>query len=135
MKKALLTGLGVSITLLVLSYAALQIGLRFFPSICEEYYNPAFQSGDGRTTLYFLHPFILGFALLWFWQRFKSIIRGTTLLRGLEFGLVYGVVATLPSMWITFSALNVSAEMVFIWFIYSLVQAMIAGLIFAWFNP
>ncbi|OWY19209.1 hypothetical protein C7N43_29600 [Sphingobacteriales bacterium UPWRP_1] len=135
MKKALLTGLGVSVILLVLSYAILLIGLRFFPSVCEEYYNPTFQSGEGRTLLYFLHPFILGFALLWFWYRFKGIIAGSILLRGLEFGLAYGVVATLPSMWITFSALNVSAEMVLIWFVYSVLQAFIAGLVFARTNP
>lgn len=136
MKKIIITGLSVAIALSVLSFVVLRIALVLFPAVCEEYYNPAlFQTGDGRTVLYFLHPFVLAFALLWFWERFKSIIKGAFWLRGLEFGLVYGTVATLPSMWITFSALNVSAQMVFTWVVYSVVQAVIAGLIFARLNP
>ena len=53
----------------------------------------------------------------------------------MEMGLMYALVATLPAMWITFSAINISVEMVLTWFLYGLFQAIISGLILARLNP
>lgn len=82
-----------------------------------------------------MHAFIISLALSWFWDRFKGLFRGHPVWRGLEFGFVYAMVALLPVMWITFSALDITILMVTSWFLYGLVQATIVGIIFAKLNP
>ena len=57
------------------------------------------------------------------------------MLRGLEFGLIYGTIALIPVMWITFSSLDITLAIVFSWFVYGLLQACVAGIIFAKLNP
>lgn len=135
MKKIILPGLAAGVVLLVLSYGILYVSINFFPNLVEEYYNPIFWPGSDRALLFFAHPFILSLALSWFWERFKSSFEGVMLVRGVELGIVYGLVATLPSMWITFSAISVSITMVLSWFFYGILQATIAGIIFARLNP
>ena len=55
--------------------------------------------------------------------------------RGIEMGLTYGLIATLPSMWITFSSLSVSVGLVFTWLLYGVFQAIVVGIIFAKISP
>jgi hypothetical protein len=135
MKKILLPAIISGILLFGISYLILFISIRFIPSLMEEYYNPVFWPGSDRSKLFYAHPFVLSLALAWFWNRVKSIFKGGWILRGLEFGLVYALVATLPVMWITFSAIDVTLIMVLSWLFYGLVQAVVAGLIFAKMNP
>lgn len=135
MKKILISGLVAGIVLLVFSIAALYMTILLFPSLALEYYDPAFQSGDSRSILYYIHPFVLGFALAWFWERFKGMLKGGFTMRGIEFGIIYTLVATLPAMWIIFSAMNVTLTLVLTWFIYGLIQSIIAGLICEKINP
>jgi len=135
MKKVLFSGLVASIVLLVLSYGVLFVTIRFFPHLVEEYYNPIFWPGNDRATLFFAHPFVLSFALSWFWNRVKSQFSGAWWWRGIELGLIYCIVATIPSMWITFSSISVSGTMVGSWFAYGLLQATVSGIIFARLNP
>ena len=56
-------------------------------------------------------------------------------MRSIEVAFVYGIVALLPILWLTFSAIDVSLEMVLTWFIYGIVQAFVAGIVFAKLNP
>ncbi|MBP8240135.1 MAG: hypothetical protein KAX50_09245 [Saprospiraceae bacterium] len=135
MKRMLISGVVAGAILLILSYGVLFVTIRMFPSVVEEYYNPIFWPGGERALLFFAHPFVLCICLAWFWERSKSLYTGSWWFRGAEMGLVYGVVATLPSMWITFSAISVSLAMVLTWLLYGFVQAVIAGLIFARLNP
>lgn len=135
MKKILLPGLIAGAVLLALSYALLYGLINFFPTFVEEFYNPVFYPGNDRAILFFMHPFIIGLALAWFWERVKDIFKGSFIVRGIELGLVYAIVATLPSMWITFSAIDVSLAMVGSWFMYGILQATVAGFIFAKMNP
>ncbi|HEX8376879.1 MAG TPA: hypothetical protein VF602_03615 [Pedobacter sp.] len=134
MKKILFSGLIAGAILFILSYGGLFLAVRFFPALFVEYNNPLFNSDGSRDILFYLHAFIISFALSWFWDRFKGLFIGPTILRGLEFGLVYSFVALLPVMWITFSALDITVLMVVSWFVYGLVQAVVAGLIFAKMN-
>lgn len=135
MKKILIAGLIAGSILFVLSYGGLFLAVKFFPSLFLEYNNPLFNSDGSRDVLFYLHAFIISLALSWFWDRFKGLFKGAALLRGIEFGLVYSIVALLPVMWITFSAMDITVIMVSSWFIYGLVQATIAGLVFAKINP
>ena len=75
MQKFFIKGFVAGAILLVLSYAALWVLVNFFPDMAEQYYNPIFDMEGDKTYLYFLHPFILSFALAWFWRRFKSLDR------------------------------------------------------------
>ena len=135
MKKYLFPAAIVGIALLLFSYAALYLTVTLLPSVAEEYYNPMFSLDQEKAPLFFIHPFILSLALAWFWERFKGVFKGNAWLRGLELGLVYGFVATLPSTWMTFSALSISLMMVTTWFVYGVLQATIAGWILARMNP
>ena len=135
MKKIVVPGLLAGVLLLIASYAALYLTVKFFPWIAEEYYNPMFSMEGDKAVMFFLHPFILAFGLAWFWDRFKGLFHGNFIWRGFEMGVVYGLIATLPSTWMTFSAISVSLQIVLTWFAYGLFQAVVAGIVFAKLNP
>jgi hypothetical protein len=135
MKKILVSGLITGCILFVLSYGSLYLAVKYFPSLFTAYFNPLFNSDGSRDVLFYMHAFIFSLALSWFWDRFKSLFKGAFILRGIEFGLVYAVIALLPVMWISFSALDITVAMVSSWFMYGLVQASIAGIVFAKLNP
>jgi hypothetical protein len=135
MKKILIKGVIAGIVLLVVSYAALFLMVTFFPGLAEQYYDPVFNFEGEKGILYFIHPFILSFALAWFWKRFKTLFHGPFWWRGIEMGLLYGLIATIPSMWIIFSALSISLSLVLTWLVYGVLQAIIVGIIFAKISP
>jgi hypothetical protein len=135
MKKIILSGLIAGCILFILSYGGLFLAVRFFPSLFTEYNNPLFNSNGSRDILFYLHAFIISFALSWFWARFKEMFKGNFIVRGLEFGFVYSIIALLPVMWISFSSLDITVTMVLSWLAYGLVQAIIAGVVFAKVNP
>ncbi len=135
MKKIIVSGLIVGCILFIVSYGGLFLAIRFIPSLFIEYNNPLFKSDGSRDVLFYLHAFIISFALSWFWDRFKGMFKGPFLIRGLEFGLVYSLIALLPVMWISFSSLDITVMMVVSWFVYGLLQAIVAGTIFAKINP
>jgi hypothetical protein len=135
MKKILISGLLAGCILFVLSYGGLFLAVRFFPGLFVEYNNPLFNSNGSRDILFYMHAFIFSFALSWFWDRFKGLFKGAFVMRGLEFGFMYSIIALLPVMWITFSSLDVTIAIVISWFLYGLAQAIIAGLVFAKVNP
>ena len=135
MKKILKAGLIAGIVLFVVSYGGLFLAITFFPEVFVMYNNPLFNSDGSRDILFYLHAFIISFALSWFWERFKGLFMGSTLVRALQFGCVYALVALLPVMWITFSSLDITIVMVASWFFYGLFQAVVAGILFAKVNP
>ncbi|MXV16735.1 hypothetical protein [Hufsiella ginkgonis] len=135
MKKVVFPGSIAGVILFVISYGGLYLGVRLFPYLFVEYNNPLFNSDGSRDMLFYSHAFLISMALSWFWERFKTLFHGSFITRGVEFGLVYSLVALLPVMWITFSALDITVVMVAGWFVYGLVQAVIAGLVFARINP
>lgn len=135
MKRIFLSGLLAVAVLSILSYGGLFLTVQFFPSLFVDYNNPLFNSDGSRDVLFYAHAFVLSLALSWFWERFKGLFKGSFMLRGLEFGVVYALVALMPVMWITFSSLDITFPMVLSWFFYGLIQSMVAGVIFAGINP
>lgn len=135
MKKILISGLIAGCILFILSYGSLFLAVKFLPALFIQYNNPLFNSDGSRDGLFYMHAFIFSFALSWFWDRFKGLLKGPFILRGLEFGLMYSIIALLPVMWISFSSLDITVTMVLSWFVYGLLQAIIAGLVFARLNP
>src|SRR6201996_4589858 len=135
MKKIITSGLIAGVVLLILSVLALYVTIWFFPTLAAQYYDPAFDTQSGRYMIYYAHPFVIALALAWFWDRFKGALKGSYVTKGIEFGLIYALVAILPVMWLTYSALSVSLEMVGTWLVFGLLQGVIAGLVFEKANP
>lgn len=135
MKKIITSGLIAGIVLLVLSIVGLYATIWFFPTVAVQYYDPSFDNQSGRYMIYYAHPFVIGLALAWFWDRFKGALKGSYLTKGIEFGLIYALVAIFPAMWLTYSALSVSVAMVATWLVFGLLQGLIAGLLFEKTNP
>lgn len=126
-KNGLISGLFIGIT----SYIFLLFAVRVYPDLFTEYFNPVFNSDGSRDVFYYLHSFILGIGLAVLWYRFRANFKGNFILRGIEFGLLYLVIALIPVMWITFSAINVSVNLILSWTLYGFVQACLAGFVFA----
>lgn len=135
MKKIITSGICAGIVLLIISEVVLHITVLLFPSIAVEYFAPAFDTGSKHASLYYLHPFVIGLALAWFWTRFKGVLTGSFINRGIEFGLIYVAVGSIPMLWLIYAAMNVSLAIVFTWFVMALLQGIIAGLIFEKLNP
>ncbi len=135
MKKIIIPGIIAGLVLFILGYGTLYLGIRFFPGLFMDYNNPLFNSEGNRDVFFYMHAFVISFALSWFWDRFKGLFKGHMILRGIEFGFVYAMVSLMPVMWITFSALDISFLMVISWFTYGFIQAVVAGMIFAKTNP
>lgn len=135
MKKIFSLGLIAGVILFIISYGGLYIAIQYFPQFFVSYNNPLFNSDGSRDILFYMHAFIISFALAFVWVRFKSLFKGPFILRGLSFGFIYGLVALLPVMWITFSSLDIPIIMVLSWLLYGLVQSVVAGILFAKLNP
>jgi hypothetical protein len=136
MKKAASPILIAGFLVLLVSLALLYSIIYLFPSLMEEYYNPVFRSSSFETDwLFYGHPFVLSISLYWFWDRFKTFFSGSPIQRGFQIALSYGIVAMLPVLWLTFSAINISFIMVGTWLAYGILQAFVAGLVFAKMNP
>jgi hypothetical protein len=135
MKKTILSGLLAGVVLLILSVLGLYATIWLFPGVAAQYYDPAFDTQAGRYMIYYAHPFLIALALSWFWNRFKGVLTGGFLTKGIEFGLVYALIAILPVMWLIYSAMNVSLAMVGTWWAFGLLQGSVAGLVFEKLNP
>ncbi|MBO9565306.1 MAG: hypothetical protein J7621_21195 [Niastella sp.] len=135
MKKVILSVLISGCILLVLSVVLFYASLYLFPSVAQEYVSTVFRNAGDLDWLYFAHPFILSIGLKWFWERYKTLFKGSLIIRAIEVALVYSIVALIPVLWLTFSAIDVSLPMVLMWLLYGLIQAFVAGLVFAKLNP
>lgn len=136
MKKILIAGFTAGFVLLLVSLGLMFLVIKIFPALAEEYFSPVFRWSSVQTDwLFYAHPFVLSFALKWFWERYKDIFKGSNVLRAFEVALVYGVVAMVPVLWLTYSSIDISLGMVLTWLVYGIIQAFIAGMIFSWLNP
>jgi len=81
-------------------------------------------------SIFFAHPFILGIALAWVWDKIKGSISSDPK----KFALGVFAIATIPGMVITYSSFQLSLAIVLSWTIMGLVNAYVAGLILAKMN-
>src|ERR1700685_3453027 len=115
MKKIIISGLLAGIVLLILSVLGLYATIWLFPGLAKQYFDPAFDTQSSRVMIYFLHPFVISMALSWFWSRSKAVLTGSFLPRGIEFGMIYTLVAIFPMIWLIYSAMSVSLFMAGTW--------------------
>jgi hypothetical protein len=121
--------------MLILSIGMFYASAYCFPAVTEQYLSTVFRNSGKADWLYYMHPFVLSISLKWFWERYKGIFKGPVLLRAIEVALVYGIVALLPVLWLTYSVIDVSLTMVISWLLYGLIQSFAAGIVFAKMNP
>src|ERR1700685_3594090 len=122
MKKIFIAGLVAGVVLLILSVLGLYTTIWLFPNLAAQYFDPAFDTQSSRVMIYYIHPFVISMALSWFWNRTKGVLTGSFLTRGIEFGLIYALVAIFPMMWLIYSAMSISIAMVTTWFVLGLLQ-------------
>ena len=132
MKNSLKTILVAGIAVLIVSLGLLYSFGYLLPSLMEEYYEPVFRSNSFSTDwLFYIHPFVLSSAIYWFWERSQASFEGSSLTKAMKVAFMYGLVALLPVLWLTFSAVNISAMMVITWVGFGIIQAFAAAIIFA----
>lgn len=117
--------------LLAVNFAGLLITINFLPFLADEYFSPAFDMEGYKGILFFLHPFVVSIALALFWKRFKKLLKGSFLIKGIEVGLLYGVISVFPAMWMIFSAFDVSLCLVLSWLFHGIIQGTVVGIIYA----
>lgn len=135
MKKIIIAVTTSTIVVSILGVVMLYSAIYFFPNLMEEYFSPVFRPSGQEDWFFYAHPLIFSIALKWFWERYKNLFKGTLLLRAIEVALVYSIVALLPVLWLTFSAIDISFAMILTWLVYGLVQSFAAGIVFAKLNP
>ena len=135
MKKVITSGLVSGVVLLIFSIVGLYVTMWVFPDLAMQYFQPTFNEQASRIMLYLIHPFIIAMALAWFWNRVKTTLVGSFLTRGIAFGFLYALIATLPAMWLVYSSITVSLLMVTTWFVFGVFQGIICGLVCEKLNP
>jgi hypothetical protein len=136
MKKVLIPGLIAGLAMLIIGTIVSQLINLAVPSLMSEYQNLGLFRPweDPLMSLFFLHPFVLGLALAWVWDKTKSLLVGGPMKRATHFALAYLLVAIIPGMLISYSSFPLSLLMVFSWTIGAYLQAFVAGLVFAKVN-
>lgn len=132
MKKVVISGFAAGLGMLAVSLVLMQIYNALFPSLQAEYQNSSMFRpwSDPLMSLYFLHPFVLGLALAFIFDKVKELINGKTIFeKAFVFALIFWLVATIPGMFISYSSFQLSLLMVLSWSFSGLIQAFVAGLI------
>ena len=104
-------------------------------------YN-VFELGGMRTIddpimiLFFVYPWILGFALAYIYSYFGKALDGNYIAKGWKFGLLMWVVVTIPSAFLVFASMNYpvafTVNSVIPPFIYMLVSSIVIAKTFDW---
>ncbi|MFN5168746.1 MAG: hypothetical protein ACK5DD_03925 [Cyclobacteriaceae bacterium] len=132
MSRSLISILMAGLLVLAASMLMMYAAAFALPSLSEEYYSTVFRSSNFEGQwLFYIHPFVLSAALFWFWHHLKDQLSGGRSTQAVEFGARYGVVAMLPVLLLTFSAIDISFLMVITWLFYGIIQAIVAGLVYA----
>lgn len=132
MKKDYATIFMAGLAVLAFSVSMLYATVFLIPGMLEEYYNDVFRSSSWKTDwLFYAHPFVLTFALKWLWDRNPDLFTGSVVVKAFTLGTTYALVALVPVMILTFSAIEISLLMVITWIVYGFAQATVAGTVFA----
>lgn len=135
MRKVFIPGLIAGAAMLVVSMILSQLINLAFPALMEQYKASLFRPWDDPImSLYFAHPFVLGLALAFVWDKVKGLLKGVPIKRATHFALAYFIVATVPGMLISYSSFPLSLSMILSWTLSSLLQAWTAGVVLAKLN-
>lgn len=136
MKRLFFVGLLAGVTMLIVGSAWSITSNTIWPELVEQYRNPQLFRpwSDPAMSIIFLHPIIVGLVLAWLWSKTNHLIKfEAPWKRGVTFGFIYWL-ATISGMIISYSTFQISLIMALSWTLSGLIQAMIAGLIFSYFD-
>ena len=125
-KKALLIGVANLIVGFGINWL---VGL-LLPTVQKEYEGGLFRPWtDPLMLVFFAYPFILGFVLVYLWDKVKGNLKGDKTTQAFEFAKLYFIVATVPGMFITYTSFQISLSMVLLWTATGFLEALVAGII------
>jgi hypothetical protein len=136
-RKVIVTGLVAGLSMLVVAVGLSFLSNLALPGLMAEYTNTELFRpwDDPLMSIYFAYPFVMGLALAWFWNRVKESFQGGNAWgRGLQYGLAYWIIASIPGMIVTYSSFQVSFLMVLSWTVMGLVQVVVGGMVCAGMN-
>lgn len=94
------------------------------PSLKAEYETPAFRPwSDPIMSLFFAYPVVLGVLLSYVW-----FITRKSWKSGLEFGIAFGLLMSVPMFIVNYSSFTFSTLMVGTWALMNFVNMIVAGL-------
>ena len=128
--KRFISSLVVGAILLLVGMLIGQLFQIVAPSIKSEYMNPGLFRpwSDPLMSLMYVEPFVIGFILVWLWDKTNTLFKGdTSLEKGLKFGFAYWFI-TIPGMIMSYSSFPVSLLLVISWSVSGLIQILGAGI-------
>lgn len=136
MRRVVFIGLLAGVTMLIVGSAWSTTSSMIWPDLAEQYRNPQLFRpwSDPLMSLFFLHPILVGLVLAWLWSKTNHLIKSVTpWKRGITFGFIYWI-ATISGMIISYSTFQISVTMAMSWTLSGLLQAMVAGVIFSYYD-
>lgn len=126
MKKIILSGIAAGVVIFVASMGVSSIFGMIFPSLGSEYMTKGLFRpwSDPVMSLYFIYPFVMGLLLAWFWNKTKKVWK-----TGIDFGISFWFVASIPGMLITYSSFPLSLMIVISWSVGGLVGILGSGMV------
>lgn len=127
----MLAGLAALVINVVVGYVFMLI-----PSVAVDYTNPAIMRDWQNPLMAFFYaaPFVQGWILAWVWEASKSLFLGSIWKRGMRFGIVMWLIATVPGMIVTYGCFALTLMTVVSWTVAGLFATIAAGWIFAKLN-
>lgn len=87
---------------------------------------------DPVMLLYFIYPWVFGFALSYAYQFFEKSLKGSWSSKGIRFGLLMWLVVGIPSAFMVYSSMNYPIGFTLDSFLGSLLCELGAGITIAW---
>jgi hypothetical protein len=137
MKKIILPGIIAAVATFI-SFMVLGMIFSFiFPNLPPAYENTAIfrpMNDPAAIILNIIYIFFTGIAFAWAWDKIKEHFKGSVFSRGIKFGMVFGLLFTIPGMIMTLAFFQVTVLMVITWTISGFVNCCIPGWIYAKMN-
>ncbi|MBU0527981.1 hypothetical protein KKE92_05850 [Candidatus Micrarchaeota archaeon] len=125
MKNKYLLGLVTGIVLLISTMILSVLINAVFPYLNEEYEAPGFRPFDDPImALFFVYPIVLGIILTYLWIKTRKSWKS-----GLEYGVAFGILLSVPMFIVNFSSFTFSLLMVGSWTIVGFLNPLIAGVL------
>lgn len=136
MRRVFFIGLLAGVTMLIVSLAWGAVASMAWPQLATAYQEgQVFRPwSDPLMSIFFLHPIMVGVIMAWLWSKTKHLLKiALPLKHGVAFGLIYWAVS-IPGMIISYATFQISLLMVLSWTLNGLLQAIVAGIIFSYFD-
>lgn len=129
LKKGLIAGVAAFIISMGVNFLLEAI----IPGLAKEYQNPALFRAwtDPLMMAYFAYPFIFGIVASYLWTIVHKQFTGDAANKAWQFTKLYVIIATIPGMFVSYTSFQISLFMVLSWTLVGLLNAFVAGFIFA----